>query len=307
MPRRLAVDPNEPSPLVKLTLHSKPDAAACATMIEDMKRSLKGANALDYYTRMELNHDARECYWENQSDDGRKWGKVPPRTGARRSRPGDEIEAYPWNGASDVRLRLVDTVIRERSDFCRLAVQRRQERLGPRNASPDEDPQMKAMVWGQTFAYYEDETRANFRREIARWKDITEEYGCGILFTGWHRDLELVPMELSIEEIVNAAMRAAMQSAEEQVQALHLAQGGTEDTVPELSEEEQALIRQDVELRLEEMRADPKQLQRFVDTLKGLDDAMPDSEAKRLARELKTNAAAMYYAVVRTNSQSGVR
>lgn len=299
MPRRLAVDPNEASPLVKLKLHSKPDAAACGRLIEDMKRSLKGANALDYFRRMELNHDARECYWENQSDDGRKWGKAPPRTGARRSSPGEEVEAYPWNGASDVRLRLIDTVIRERSDFCRLAVQRRQERLGPRNAAPEEDPQMKAMAWGQTFAYYEDETRANFRREVARWKDITEEYGCGILFTGWHRDLELVPMELSIDEIVQALVKAAMEQAAMMRGEIAQENEGTEagGSEEQLSAEEQALITQNVEQRLMDMRADPKQLKLFAETLKALDANMPEAEAMRLARELRVNAAAMYYAV----------
>lgn len=285
--------------MVKLKLHSKPDAAACTRMIEDMKQALKGAHALNYYARMELNHDARECWWENQSDDGRKWGRATPRTGARRSNPGEEVEAYPWNGASDVRLRLIDTVIRERSNFCRLAVQRRQERLGPRNAAPDEDPQMKAMLWGQTFAYYEDETRAQFRREVARWKDTAEEYGCGVLFTGWRRDLELVPMELSIEEIVQALVKTAMEQAA--MMRGEIAQeneggeaGGAES---QLSEQEVALITQNVEQRLMEMRADPKQLKLFAETLKALDANMPESEAMRLARELRVNAAAQYYAV----------
>jgi len=298
MPRRLAVDPNEPSPLVKLKLRSKPDAAQCQRLIEDMKRSLKGGLALDYYQRMELNHDARECWWENQSDDGRKWGKAAPRTGARRSNPGEEVEAYPWNGASDVRLRLIDTVIRERSNFCRLAVQRRQERLGPRNASPDEDPQMKAMLWGQTFAYYEDETRAQFRREVARWKDTAEEYGCGVLFTGWRRDLELVPMELSIEEIVQALVKAAMeQAAQMRGEMAQEAEGIEQGAENQLSEEEQQLITQNVEQRLMEMRADPKQLKLFAETLKALDANMPESEAMRLAKELKVSASARYYAV----------
>lgn len=299
MPRRLAVDPNEPSPLVKLKLRSKPEEEACKRLIEDMKRSLKGGLALDYYRRMEINHDARESWWENQSDDGRKWGRAPLRTGARRSSPGDEVEAYPWNGASDVRLRLIDTVIRERSDFCRLAVQRRQERLGPRNAAPDEDPQMKAMAWGQTFAYYEDETRKNFRREVARWKDIAEEYGCGVMFTGWHRDLELVPMELSIDEIVQALVKAAMEQAAQMRGEIAQENEGAEvgGSEEQLSEEEQQLITQNVEQRLMDMRADPKQLKLFAETLKALDANMPESEAMRLARELRVNAAATYYAV----------
>lgn len=55
----------------------------------------------NYWTRARLNWEARYCVWANQSSDGRKWAR----------RKGERI--WPWPGASDSRVHLVDKYVRE--------------------------------------------------------------------------------------------------------------------------------------------------------------------------------------------------
>ena len=167
-PMPTVITPNT-SPLSALAARKKPTPAEINALIAAMKAELKGANQLGYYQRMEQNHDARYCWWSGQSVDGRKWSKD---TGRRnRTLPGEvpPEEVFPFEGASDARVRLIDTVIRERCNFMRLALQRRQERIGPRNLSPDSAPQQKAALWSQVMSYFEDITRREYRRACARW------------------------------------------------------------------------------------------------------------------------------------------
>lgn len=54
------------------------------------------------FTRMKLNFDTRNCIWAGQSQDGRKW----------RTRAGED-QIFPWPGASDSRVPLVDKYIKK--------------------------------------------------------------------------------------------------------------------------------------------------------------------------------------------------
>ena len=62
--------------------------------------------------RRAMSEDVRLCLWENQSDDGRKHDS-------------DEKKAFPFDGASDSRIRLADGTINERRfpNFARLAAE----------------------------------------------------------------------------------------------------------------------------------------------------------------------------------------
>jgi len=54
------------------------------------------------FQRMKLNYETRNCVWPGQSQDGRKWA-------VRRG----EDQVFPWPGASDARVFLVDKYIRK--------------------------------------------------------------------------------------------------------------------------------------------------------------------------------------------------
>lgn len=287
------------SPLSALAARDKPTPDQIKDLIEGMKTALRGAHSLNYYQRMEQNHDARYCWWVGQSIDGRKWSKEKgSKTGRRRVLPGEvPEEVFPFEGASDARVRLIDTVIRERVGFMRLALQRRQERLGPRDMSPDADPQSRAALWSQVLNYFEDFTRRQFRRATARWASIAQEYGHSLLFVGWHSDAEVIPKRLSIEEVTTVFAQTALQVAEEQMLKMHTDNGGAEEDAPTLSKEESQKIIQDAAQRIDSMRDDPKQKEAFVGLLLQVDPAMPKMEAMRLATELRYGEEADYHAI----------
>jgi hypothetical protein len=62
-----------------------------------------------YSTRRADNYDTRLAYWDGQSSDGRKWG------GNYRKK------IFPWEGASDARIRLADFVSNRETQLCLTA------------------------------------------------------------------------------------------------------------------------------------------------------------------------------------------
>ena len=66
----------------------------------EFKRSLYTGNNV---TRVDNNDAVRYCKWSGQTDDGKKWSSQRP----------DGEQVFPFEGASDVRVRLVDSTINE--------------------------------------------------------------------------------------------------------------------------------------------------------------------------------------------------
>ena len=69
-------------------------------LLREYNESLYNGSSLD---RLAALDDIRYCRWEGQSDDGKKHSDM------RR----DGNPAMPWEGASDVRVRLVDRTIND--------------------------------------------------------------------------------------------------------------------------------------------------------------------------------------------------
>ncbi len=294
------------SPLSELKPRKVLEAAEISAMIDDMKAELQSAQALGYFERMELNHDTRFAWWPGQSNDGRKWSG-PDRFG--RLPPGQEPpqKVFPWEGASDARVRLVDGVIREHNMLKQLAVDRRQQRIGPRNLSPDEDPQSMAALWGQVADYYADLTKDEARKETRRWPDIAHEYGNGILFCGWRAEMQLVQKTITVEVLKQIVEQTAVQVAKQQMETEWVAAGGNPEEVPELDGAQQLMIEQDADVKLQEMILDDDQRALLVERLLQADPEMPKDEAQRVARLLKLEEPVDYYAVTTGEQQPELR
>lgn len=284
------------SPLSKLHPRKTLGETEINALLADIRAELQAATALEYWDRMELNHDTRMAWWEGQTNDGRKWSSrersgrwLPPGVTPAR-------DVFPWDGSSDVRVRLVETVIREHNTFKRLAVARRQQRIGARNLGPDEEPQAKAALWGQVDDYYADTTRASFARETARWADIAHEYGHGVLFVGWRAELGTEPKTITADVVSQAVQQAAVELAQETAAALWEAEGG-EGTAPELTAEEQLIIAENAAAGLADMILDDKQRGVLAAKLMELDPDMPKDEAARVARSLRAGKEVEYYAI----------
>ena len=250
-------------------------------MLREMRSAIDGAHELDYFDRMELNHDARHCWWPGQTKDGRKWAE------GRKTMPGQKPnDVFPWPGASDARVPIVEEIITEHVTFKRVAHRRGQTRIGPRNLSPDDDPQQKAVLWSQTNEYYQDMARDNIRAACAQVADIAEEYGAGILYITWETNAQVVAKEISADDIFQLAAQAAMQQAMAQAEA----------NGEEIGPEQQAQIMAMVESRISELILDPEMQPMLVNVLLQYDPAIRPAEARRVAGRLKLGEPVRYYA-----------
>jgi len=252
-----------------------------AAIFLELRASIDGAQELDYFSRMELNQDARHCWWPGQTIDGQKW------PAGRKSVPGQQpSDVFPWPGASDARVPIVEEIIAERVTFKRVAHRRGQMRIGPRNLSPDDDPQQKAALWGQTAEYYQDLSRDSMRAAAAQAADIAEEYGAGILFITWCSSAAVVRKTIAADDLLQLAAQAAIQQATEAA-----ATAGQAELTPE--QQEQILMM--VESRISEMILDPEMQPMLVRVLRQYDPAMRESEARRVAGQLKLGEPVEYH------------
>jgi len=292
-------DTDTPSPLTSLKPRKKLKADDINALLEDMKAALQGAHALDYFDRMEFNHDTRYAWWPGQSRDGRKWMNDDRREGQSRLMPGQtpQRNVFPWEGASDIQERLIEKVIREHNTLKRLAIQRRQERIGPRNLSPDEDPQSKAALWSQVASYYQDITKREFRTEAARWADIAHEYGHSLMFIGWKSEPQMVERQMSADQVREIVATAAVELAQQMTAAEWLNNGGDPESVPELDAEQMVLIQDGASMKLMEMMEDEEQRATLAQQLMTIDPEMPRDESMRVAKALKWGEPVTYYAV----------
>lgn len=280
---------NDTTTLTKLSPRRELKEADISRLLLELRTAIDGANALDYFNRMELNHDSRHCWWPGQTNDGRKWPSTQ-----RKTMPGQKPnDVFPWVGASDARVPIVEEIIQERVTFKRVALQRGERRIGPRNLSPDDDPQAKAVLWGQTADYFADMARDSIRTATAQVADIAEEYGCGILYVTWETTLETSQHTITADDILALAMQAAMQQAEQQ--ALQAGQQPAGPSEPALTPEQQQQIMAMVESRITELIMDPELQPQLVQVLLSFDPRMQPAEAKRVAGALKLGQPVDYY------------
>ncbi len=280
---------NDTTTLTKLSPRRDLKPEDVEHLLAELRAAIDGANELDYFTRMELNHDSRYCWWPGRTNDGRKWAQ------GRKLMPGQKPnDVFPWPGASDARVPIVEEIIQERVMMKRVAQKRGQMRIGPRALSPDDDPQQKAVLWGQTAEYYADLARDSIRTAAAQAADIAEEYGCAILYVTWETKLETSRRFISAEDVMALAMQAAMQMAEQEAAA-----AGQDGVTPE----QQAGIMAMVETSIAELILDPELAPRLETVLMGYDPLMRPAEARRVAARLKLGEPVDYYVAEERQSQ----
>lgn len=155
----------------KLAFYS--DVPDIGELQSELERSLyNGGNV----ARINSNDDIRLCRWEGQSDDGKKH--------QQNFREGESV--FPFEGASDVRVRLVDSIINELTILCVHSWQRAALRVSGTDIG---DALLAGSV--QTLARYmvENRLRMELEREAELWAQNTFNYGWSVVHVGWERKL----------------------------------------------------------------------------------------------------------------------
>jgi hypothetical protein len=202
------------------------------------------------FNRARLNYEARYCVWANQSRDGKKW------TAPLGQKP------FPWPGASDARVGLVDKYINEDVSFLMVISDR-----------------MRVLVSGTES---NDAAFAHRATNLLRWQKATQmpelprerrlganyllERGCVVFGTFWERQEQLGYDTIDMESIVGLAQE--FQSAQTQGQ--------------ELSAEQQLMV------RLPDLIRDPTLEKQAVEAAAQAFPTVRKARLKTAIRELRT-------------------
>lgn len=129
-----------------------------------------------YYSRAGLYYDTRYALWEGQSDDGRK----------NVADMGEDV--FPWDGASDTRVRLADKIIKERKRLRKLAFWGKRvhaEPIGSQNATwaAVVNPLLHWLIYVQNLKMV--------KRELNLGWSFQDCYGACLMGTFWTRETRL--------------------------------------------------------------------------------------------------------------------
>ena len=218
----------------------------------------------NYWTRQRLNYDSRRCIWPNKSHDGRKW-----------TAPAGQ-EVFPWVGAADSEVALVDKYIRE--DAALLMAMWQQNRIMVRPTKPGQDA-----GWANRVTTF---LRWMVYDHIEESEDEAEllanyylERGSAALGTFWDRTEVLTRESISMEQLQAVADQAKARVAQ------FAAQGRP---APE------ALT---VQAALPELIADPTQESMMLDLIQPWlgtreDVSLTDGQLRRLLKQLRETGEA---------------
>ena len=129
-------------------------------------------DAANYWTRKNLNYNLRYCLWPGQDDSGRKLSSVLGKP------------AFPWDGASDSRIRLADMVANERVRMLKNSFAKARMSI-----LPTESTDMQAGRKVETVIKWllNSHCAAMTKREIELAANIRETYGLAVMGVFWRR------------------------------------------------------------------------------------------------------------------------
>lgn len=156
----------------------------------ELQRSLyNGGNV----ARLNSNDDIRLARWDGQSDDGKKYSS--------NLREGEQ--AFPFEGASDVRCRLVDQTINELVVLLVSSWQLARLRVSGTEVG---DASRASSI--QTLADWvvNNKMRADLLNEAELLGQYTQQFGWSVAHIGWERRLGVRPVSITLAELEQRAM-----------------------------------------------------------------------------------------------------
>ena len=164
---------------------------------------LFGANV----TELNLNDDLRFCRWNGQTSDGKKFSK---------NRDEDD-PALPWEGSSDVRVRLIDRVINEQVSLWMNSL--KNAKLGVSGRTSEDAQSAGAM---STLLEYvgAGRNKQEMRREAELLAQYTNQYGWSVMHIGWEQEMGMREQKFTITDLVNMAQQAAVNNPQSPLASL---------------------------------------------------------------------------------------
>jgi hypothetical protein len=180
-----------------MTYDKDPLAVAGATpdigdLLDEYNRSMVNSSQGNLATKFD---NIRFCRWSGQTDDGKKWSKWRE----------EGNPAWPFEGASDVRLRLVDSTCNELSALLVTAYQRAD--INTQAANLQDLP--LSTIANSLMNWVRDNKMANeLRKEAELAAQYALQYGWTAFYVGWEQHISKRPQSISIEQIMGLAQQA---------------------------------------------------------------------------------------------------
>lgn len=141
-------------------------------------------------SRLTTSDDQRMCRWEGQSDDGRK------------HEDSMGYEPFPFEGASDVRNRLIDNTINQLVILLMTSWSRAHIKVSGIEANDGEvaSAAQTLMQW-----IVENKMRTELTREAELWVQYTYQFGWSCVHVGWDRRISKRKEIIKMEDLAAAA------------------------------------------------------------------------------------------------------
>ena len=143
-------------------------------------------------SRITTSDDQRMCRWEGQSDDGKKHEEYL------------DHEPFPFEGASDVRNRLIDNTINQLVTLLVTSWQRATIRVSgvETNDGGMASAAQTLMQW-----IVQNKIRAELEREAELWAQFTLQFGWSAVHIGWDRKMSKRDDIIRMEDLIAAAQQ----------------------------------------------------------------------------------------------------
>lgn len=246
-------------------------------MIEEIEADMSGCAS--YVERLKQSDETMEAWWPGQSDDGRKHDTT-------------ESEAYPFDGASDARIRVSEEVVNERVLIKTAATIGGRSLFKPKESGDAVNATLFTTLMNH---FMSGPMKVEIRDELDFLAEWQEACGLSILFVGWHTERALEPKTITEEDLLQFAVNLGLQtsglpSTEElgkgiesgEVDAEQIAQA---EAVAEVTTDD-----------LRDMLLDPKRTKELVRQIRQYDPEVTAAEALRVARALQADEAGDYFA-----------
>lgn len=169
---------------------TQPDRPEVGALVAAMTQALLDGG--DYQTRMARAYETRLCLWDGQSDDGRKHAEQLGR------------EAFPWEGASDVRVRLADEIISEDVRLMKTAVfSGNLQATGRNTGNRFRSSAITDLLRWMLFTAMQPEMRSELEL-AAQWR---QQYLASVIHVRWEQRVERVERTIDMQPYIDAAMQ----------------------------------------------------------------------------------------------------
>ena len=159
----------------------------------EFKRSLYTGNNV---SRVDNNDAVRFCKWSGMTDDGKKYSSTRP--------DGDQV--FPFEGASDVRIRLVDSTINELVANLTTSFVRGQLNI---SGVDIKDGGMAAAASELMTWIRQNKLKVELEREAELLAQYTQQYGWSVVHVAWEQKTAIRSQKITMQQVMQLSQQAS--------------------------------------------------------------------------------------------------